>query len=292
MRRVFRSAMLAAMVAVAVTAVSAAQQTSNTNKQVTLVMNGGERHTGTLVYHNDANLNLIENGQDKPYSMNDIAMVDFGAGDPGAAELNQLPTGDQSNDVNRHMLVLRDGTVVHGRMYTIKENAITVNTANGHQDFDLNNVSRWYVNPAAARSVYANILNSGTSQQTVGTTGQAVPAGAIQVNGNQAWTDSGITVRRGDRIAFSTTGQVAFRQGGNASDSVNADGSQSESRAGAPVQNIGVGGLIGRVGTGTPFAIGSNSQPITMPANGRLYLGINDAGVGDNSGAFVVTIVR
>jgi len=293
MRRVFHSALLAATVAAAVTAVSAAQQTSNTNKQVTLVMNGGERHTGTLVYHNDANLNLIENGQDKPYSMNDVAMVDFGAGDPGAAELNQLPTGDPSNDVNRHMLVLRDGTVVHGRMYTIKENAITVNTASGHQDFDLNNVSRWYVNPSAARSVYANILNSApASQPAVGTTGQTAPGGAIQVNANQAWTDSGITVRRGDRLAFSTTGQVAIRQNATASDMLGPDGSPTENKAGAPLPSFNVGGLIGRVGTGRPFAIGSNSQPITMPANGRLYLGVNDAGTSDNSGAFVVTIVR
>jgi hypothetical protein len=58
------------------------------------------------------------------------------------------------------------------------------------------------------------------------------------------------------------------------------------------VPSIGVGGLIGRVGTGAPFAIGSNSQLISMPTNGRLYLGINDKSTGDNSGTFTVTIVR
>ena len=53
-----------------------------------------------------------------------------------------------------------------------------------------------------------------------------------------------------------------------------------------------VGGLIARVDTGQAFPIGSNSQPITMPANGRLYLGINDDEFGDNSGAFTVVINR
>ena len=53
-----------------------------------------------------------------------------------------------------------------------------------------------------------------------------------------------------------------------------------------------MGGLIGRVGTGAPFAIGSGSTPITMPAAGRLYLGVNDTNTSDNAGAFSVTVIR
>jgi hypothetical protein len=55
---------------------------------------------------------------------------------------------------------------------------------------------------------------------------------------------------------------------------------------------MGVGALIGRVGNSAPFAIGSNRNPITMPANGQLRLGINDDNHADNTGTFVVTIVR
>ena len=43
---------------------------------------------------------------------------------------------------------------------------------------------------------------------------------------------------------------------------------------------------------GAPFPIGTSPQLVTMPANGRLYLGVNDDEFGDNSGAFAVTIVR
>ncbi len=318
MQRVFYTAVAAmALVLPSTYAVSAQRPTFNTNRQVTFVLRGGERHSGTLVYHNTADFNLIENGQDKAYPASDIAMVDFGAGEPAAAELNQLPAGTPT-ELQRNMLVLRDGSVIHGKVYTIKENAITIdNASGGRQDVDLGNVSRLYMNAAAARSVFASALgaaptaaaaaaaaaapagaappvgapNRRTGQrQPAGTTGQTLPAGAIQVNANQPWTDAGISVNRGDRVAFSTTGQITIRQ--NSSAMIGPDGSATENRAGAPVQSIGVGGLIGRIGTGAPFAIGANSQPISMPAAGRLYLGVNDSGVGDNSGAFVVTIVR
>jgi hypothetical protein len=293
MRRVFHTALMAvALAAPSAYAASAQQPTFNTNRQVTFVLRGGERHSGTLVYHNTANFNLIENGQEKSYPASSIAMVDFGSGDPGAAELNQLPTGTPS-ELHRNMLVTKDGNVIHGKVYTIKENAITIdNASGGRQDVDLGNVSHLYMNTQAARSVFASALNAAPAPAAApaGTTGQTLPAGAIQVNASQPWTDTAITVRKGDRIAFSTTGQITIRQ--NSSDMIGPDGSATENRAGAPVQTVGVGGLIGRIGTGAPFAIGSNSQPITMPAAGRLYLGVNDSGVSDNSGAFVVTVVR
>src|SRR5215831_4237427 len=128
MRRRIFSALLAAVAAVTVTAVAAAQQEAHTNKQVTLVMQNGERHSGTLVYRNDANLNLIENGQNRSYPQSGVAVVDFGAGDPNASELNQLPSGMGGNDVDRHAIALRDGSIVRGRMYTITPTAITLNT--------------------------------------------------------------------------------------------------------------------------------------------------------------------
>ena len=53
-----------------------------------------------------------------------------------------------------------------------------------------------------------------------------------------------------------------------------------------------VGGLIGRVGNSAPFPIGSNTQPIRMPATGALMLGVNDNELGDNSGFFSVVITR
>lgn len=63
-------------------------------------------------------------------------------------------------------------------------------------------------------------------------------------------------------------------------------------RAGYPVRNMPVGGLIGRIDNGPAFAIGSTASPIEMPASGRLMLGVNDDDFRDNSDGFDVEIDR
>ncbi len=288
MRRLFQPALLLAVVVTGtLTIVEATQRpTFNTNKNATLIMKDGTRHSGTLVYHNDNDFNLIQSGQEKSYPIDQVAVVDFAGGTPETSELNKLPTSANPPELQRHMLTLSDGSTILGKMHSITESAISFDNEQGQrQQYQLSNIKRMYMSAAGSRELFASQLSS--SQGSTGTAGQT-PSGAIRVEGNRDWTDTGITVRRGQRLGFSTNGQVAFR--GN--EQVGPDGSAGESRNGAPVQSIGVGGLIGRVGAGAPFAIGSNNQLITMPANGRLYLGINDSGVGDNSGAFTVTIVR
>jgi hypothetical protein len=288
MRRLFMPALLLAVVVTGtLTIVEATQRpTFNTNKNATLLMKDGTRHSGTLVYHNDNDFNLIENGQEKSYPISQVAVVDFAGGTPNASELNKLPTSANPPELQRHMLTLNDGSTILGKMHTITENAISFDNEQGQrQQYPLSNVSRMYMSAAGARELFASQISS--SQGAAGTSGQT-PSGAIQVDGKRDWTDTGITVRRGQRLGFSSSGQVAFR--GN--EQVGPDGSPSEGRNGVPVQAVGVGGLIGRVGTSAPFPIGSNSQLIAMPANGRLYLGINDSSTGDNSGSFSVTIIR
>ena len=48
-----------------------------------------------------------------------------------------------------------------------------------------------------------------------------------------------------------------------------------------------VGALLGKVGNSAPFAIGMQTQPLVMPASGRLMLGVNDNELSDNSGFFL-----
>jgi hypothetical protein len=50
------------------------------------------------------------------------------------------------------------------------------------------------------------------------------------------------------------------------------------------------GALIGRVGNSAPFAIGDQTQALPMPADGQLFLAVNDDEVSDNQGAFAVTL--
>ena len=115
------------------------------------------------------------------------------------------------------------------------------------------------------------------------------PQATVRVEGNRRWTDTGLMVQPGERIVFNTSGNVEFGRGMSAG----PDGDKNMSpRPGYAIRDMPVGGLIGRVGNGAPFPIGSTSSAITMPAGGRLMLGVNDDDYGDNTGGFDVQIYR
>lgn len=91
-------------------------------------------------------------------------------------------------------------------------------------------------------------------------------------------------------MVFRASGQISWGQG--ATQTAGPDGNNNLRGAAYPVSAMPVGGLIGQVGNSAPFPIGSNAQPIRMPANGTLMLGVNDNELGDNSGIFTVAITR
>jgi len=99
-----------------------------------------------------------------------------------------------------------------------------------------------------------------------------------------------VDVRKGDRIVFHTTGQITF--GPEAGMTAGPDGNDRWRRATYPVAAVPVGALIFKVANSAPSPIGSNAQPIVMPADGRLMLGVNDDEFGDNSGSFTVLVTR
>jgi hypothetical protein len=256
-------------------------------QNATFVLRSGERVSGELTYTGGNDFKL--NG--RSYQQSDIAMIAFVQGDPNAAELNQL-SGRGGAELERNAIVLRDGSVIFGKLYNISADGstVTVNTTStDRRDFSANDIARIYMNGGAtAREVYADVIRGGNAPAAVATTG--VTPGAVVVNGNQPWTDTGITVKKGERISFQTNGQIEIAPG--AASSPDGFGGDTAARGTYPVAAMPAGGLIARVGNGAAFPIGSNNQQITMPAAGRLYLGINDSNFGDNSGFYSVSVVR
>jgi hypothetical protein len=121
-----------------------------------------------------------------------------------------------------------------------------------------------------------------------GNTGRTI---TVAVSSQLAWTDTGITLQAGDRIQIRATGQIQFS--GNGRDVAEPDGARGRaSTAAAPLPNIEIGALIGRIGNSAPFLIGSDSGDLRAPRDGRLYLGVNDDILRDNRGEFRVTIIR
>ncbi len=241
----------------------------------TLALRNGQRPSGELIDMNGSEFVLRVDGQTRTFSQNDVAAVEFVIG--------PLP-GDAQARVNagQALVLLRSGQVVEGRLSDIggtRPLRLTVDTPSGQRDFSSAEVAQLHLAP----------LNGAASgNQAVAAPAPVMPAGAIAVSAAQSWTDTGVTVRRGDLMTFTATGDVNLSP--TASSGVAGSPAVTNPAARYPLQTAYAGALIGRIGTGAPFLIGSSSQPIAMNAAGRLMLGVNDDQLQDNSGNYMVAM--
>jgi len=114
-------------------------------------------------------------------------------------------------------------------------------------------------------------------------------ARTVQVDSKLRWNDTGIDVQAGDIITIKASGTI---QMSGADDTATPAGSTKGRKAPeAPILNQLAGALIARIGGVGPVFVGDRAE-LTAPATGRLYLGVNDDHLGDNSGQFTVTIGR
>jgi hypothetical protein len=267
------------------------------NHPATFVLRSGERVSGELSYKGGTSYTL--NGKDYPSA--DIALIEFVPGTPPQAELQQVPGVDNNpNELERHVFVTRGGEVIFGKIYKVSEdgNVFTYDRREGgRHDIASDQLARVYVNPGTARTVYAAVLNAPAATPTPAPAPAPAPPPApvatggttIRVPANQAWTDTGILVNQGDRVAFQASGEIVY--GRSAGQTATPDGGPDR-RAQYPIPTLPVGALLGRVGAGAPFAIGTQTQPLPMPATGRLFLGINDNELADNAGFYTVVVTR
>jgi hypothetical protein len=258
-------------------------------ERATFVLTNGQRVSGELTYKGGTVYTL--DGRD--YPSDQVAVIDFAGGEPPVSELQKLPAS-VTREHERDLFVMRDGSAVQGKLYHISADgtSISFDPLGGSSEADRRTVpssqiARIYINAPKARAVYASALKGETP--AVATSG--APAGGEQtvtVQANQPWTDTGINVRRGQPMTFTTSGEIRLGPDRSASaEGIDAAGADTSRY---PIRGMGLGGLIGRVGNSAPFRIGSSSQPIRMPAAGRLFLGINDDHHDDNSGSFSVAV--
>jgi hypothetical protein len=109
----------------------------------------------------------------------------------------------------------------------------------------------------------------------------------IVVSADVPWNDAGIEVRGGQSLYFSAAGRVNWGPG-------RRDGAAGERHSPhnptRPIPSRPGAALIGRIGEQDPFFIGDDRGPVRMRQSGRLYVGINDDYLADNSGTFRVTV--
>lgn len=249
----------------------AAQETA------TLALRNGERPSGELIDMGAGGFILRINGQDRQFPTSEVAAVEFVVGPLPAVAQQKINAGQP-------VVLMRNGQVLDGRLADVGGThplRLTIETPSGSRDVNSSEVAQVLLAP----------LNSPAAQAaTSGAAPAPIPAGAINVPANQGWTNTGIPVLRGQRISFNAQGDIMI----SPTASSGPDGSPAVTSPNVryPLQGVPAGALIGRVGNGAPFPIGRNTQPITMPANGPLMLGINDDILNDNSGNYSVSLSR
>jgi hypothetical protein len=118
---------------------------------------------------------------------------------------------------------------------------------------------------------------------------------AVSVLPSRVLTDTGVVVRAGDLVEIRAAGRIHF--GRPPIDRMAPAGipwGQScnvvaESVVGWPARGLACWSLIGRVGSAPPFEIG-DARTLRITGGGELFLGVNDNLLGDNSGAWSVTV--
>jgi len=113
----------------------------------------------------------------------------------------------------------------------------------------------------------------------------------IDIPGASQWTDTGIVVIPGDRLAISARGAVQNPMAQSAGPGGLARDWNDLLRA-LPVNGAGSGALIGRIGAAAaavPFTVGTSKQ-VTVNSGGHLFLGINQLATEQSGGSFHAVI--
>lgn len=201
----------------------------------------------------------------------------------GLALMVALPIGLQADT-----LILRDGSRVQGELVAVRNGTIEFEERRSFGSgrtlrFDRDDVVRIEFDNNRNSNNYNNGNNN--SSNSYGRPG-GMREKQVIVSANAAWNDAGIEVRSGQTVYFQAQGQVRWgkdRRDGPAGERNSPDNPNR------PMGNRNAAALIGKIGNDL-FFIGDDTGAIRVRNSGRLYLGINDDVLTDNSGNFRVVV--
>jgi hypothetical protein len=181
-------------------------------------------------------------------------------------------------------LVLNNGREMRGKLISVANGVVVFQAENGrNQRINLNRVDninigndQTFRDPDDQGYVYDRDRYDRYGDQS------------FNVNADRQWTDTGMQVRAGETLRFLPSGEVNWGPGRHDGPAGEVNSPYNQSR---PIPDRPGAALIGRIGNDT-FYIGEGSTSFRVRTSGRLYLGINDDYVQDNSGYFRVTVQR
>jgi hypothetical protein len=248
-------------------------------QHATLTLGSGAVITGELIDLGAGGFTVRVNGENREIRRDEVRMIDFGGDAAGT------PSEATSLTAGASVAQLRSGEAVVGEFYDISGTSplrITFRTANGERVLQSSDVRRIYVTRAE---------QTAAAPPTPGPTPTPIEGGkTVTVSARTAWTATGVNVARGQTVRFSATGEIQFSPQNHKATPAGSVDNLFDSRA--PVRSALQGALVGRVTAartgGAAFLIGDRGS-VVMPADGQLFLGVNDSGLGDNQGSFTVT---
>lgn len=220
---------------------------------------------------------------------------------------------------------LKDGSVIRGQVVGFKDQQFTVLIGAGAQGRRSRTLI--YVEDVesiefdSATTAAASVLANDDSPSTNSTTGQVSqpprsypstdtgrtpartdtsqpsPSGSptfftIKVavradNANNGWTNSGLVVRKGQRLRISSTGRVSLG-GGRFSTPAGITGSVDNEKL---MRTEATGALIAVIGDDNDdFLLIGTRRDFVAQRDGVLFLGVNEGNLSDNTGTFDVVI--
>ena len=218
---------------------------------------------------------------------------------------------------------LKDGSVIRGQIISFKNEQFTIMVGSGARgrksqitvymedvesiEFDntgttstsqtdsSNNTQPTYQPPVTqpANNQPAN-NNSSSQPQTTNPTSTSTNPSFFQINvrvradnASNGWTNSGLVVRRGQRLKVSATGRVSLGQNRFST----ADGLANITDRDKLMRNSPTGGLIAVIGDDNDdFIFIGRGHDFVAQRDGVLFLGVNEGNLADNTGALDVVI--
>ena len=255
--------------------------------QAKVVLRSGEERPALNIGFFDGNEVIVRTSfaEEPRFPVGEVAYIDFGGGNQNAV----LFRGSQ------HAVVTSNGGILRGQVtriaHTNQEDPkspylVTIRMPDGQErqvaGADLGRV--YFSQPMATLNT---ARERGRLQDAADNAIRDNDARVFTVSSRQRWTSTGLRVRQGERLNLTSTGQIRLSAAGM---TASPDGS-GQNDPGSPMPQAFSGALIGRIGNGRPFGIGTQTQ-IEMPESGQLFLGINDSVLTDNDGAFQVEVRR
>ena len=219
---------------------------------------------------------------------------------------------------------LKDGSVIRGQIVSFKNEQFTIlvgsgtrgrksqitvymedvesiefdntgNTSTNQADSNNNNTQPTYQPPVTqpANNQPANNSSSSQPPATSPTSTSSNPS-FFQINvrvradnASNGWTNSGLVVRRGQRLKISASGRVSLGQ----NRFTTADGLANITDRDKLMRNSPTGGLIAVIGDDNDdFIFVGRGHDFVAQRDGVLFLGVNEGNLADNTGAFDVVI--